>query len=266
MAELAIKIGDSPQRGRYEDGDVIQAFNRRRIRLVHAQMICHPRIGGRKVAGQLGASQPLLEKYFQRTAQYKWERVSKTLVRRINLWTLDEVTYGSMPIEDPDRPGRMIHCHVDVHFAFRRKGRLPIFGADGAEVEYGGYTKQDTATVEKIWDDVETATTLRRTDYDCFPAGTEDLKVHLFVTTDDFDDATAEAYATPLMRDTGELDEDKQPIYEEVKRRKHHVDWESSVAGLSASAADIRDRTKSVDLRAEHTFACANIVLAKSLE
>jgi hypothetical protein len=267
VANLAIKIGDSPTLSLYEDGDLVDAFNRRRIRLCHADRICHPRINGVKVGGQLGTAYPLLEKYYQRQAQYRWERVSRTEVKRTNLWTLAEVVYGSTPIEDPDRPGRMIHCHVEEHYGFHDRSRkLPLFGTVGAEIEYGGNSKRDGATTELIWDDIEAATPLRRVDHDLWPASVAELKHFLFVATDEFDDA--EELKTPLTKLVPVTEENPDGI-EIVKKRKHYIDWKADVAasvGNTANEADVLDRTKTVDIRDDETFVLASIQQTKTVK
>jgi len=269
MAEWALKIGDSPTLGHYQDGDIIDVFNRRRIRLAHADMICHPRIAGKKVGGLLNGTQPLLEKYYQRQSQYKWERVSRTEIKRTNLWTLAEVVYGSTPIEDPDRKGHMIHCHVDELFKFRLKSaKLPIFGEKDREIEYGGNLKRDAATVELLWDDIEHDTPLRRADHDIWPAGVADLRVHLFVSVDEFDDAEAEDLKSPLTRVVPITEENPEGI-EIVKKRKYHADWRAEVAASlsnSASVATIEDSSIPVDIRTEETFVRANIRQTKTVE
>lgn len=267
MAEWAVKIGDSPTANHYEDGDIIDVFNRRRIRLAHADMICHPRIAGKKVGGLLNGTQPLLEKYYQRQAQYKWERVSRTEIKRTNLGTLSEVVYGSQPIDDPDRPGHRIHCHVEEVFAFRLKSaKLPIFGEKNREIEYGGNLKRDAVTVELIWDDIEHDTPLRRVDHDIWPAGVVDLRVHLFVSVDEFDDTKAEDLKSPLTRVVPVTDENPEGI-EIVKKRKHYVDWRTGVAASllnSASVASIEDSSIPVNIRTEETFVRANIQQTKT--
>ncbi|MBN2131266.1 MAG: hypothetical protein JW741_17330 [Sedimentisphaerales bacterium] len=260
MAEIALKVGAG---GTYEDGDVLCAFNRRRILLCHAEMICWPRIDGRKVGGQLGKTQPLLEKLYQRTAQYKWERVSETEIKRTNLWTGSEIVYGSEKVEDPDRPKHMIHCRVKLYFALRnRSGKLPLFGSAGKEIAYGGNSKRDAATVGLLWDDIEAGTPLRRVNHERWPAGVQDLKSHLILAVDEFGDAEAESLVAPLL-DEKSLEEEK-PV---LKKRSHRVDWRaalSAAGGLSASEADVLDKTRSVDVRGERTFERAGIILTKA--
>ena len=359
MAEWAIKIGDSKTPGRYQDGDVVDVFNRRRTRLCHADMICHPRVNGKKVGGQLGTAYPLLEKYLQRQHRYKWERVSRTEVKRTNLWVGGEIVYGATPIEDPDRPGHIIHCDAEEHFSFRNRGfphlmgwdraeihsqfvagditrvernywlayfdhnagALPIFGADGAEVEYGDRMKRDAATTELIWDDIETDTPLRRVDHDMMPLGEEAAPAllalallpeqakrlraqgvsepfaleyfsgdreyrtgaegdvvtailggrvarhFLWITVDEFDDAEAEELKAPLTEEVAVSDEFPDGI-RIIQKRKHHVDWQGKVAASlsnSANVADVEDRTKQVDIRAEETFDRSSIQQTKSV-
>ena len=238
MAELAIKIGDSGSPTGYKDGDVLCTFNTRRILWVHAQHICWPRVNGRKVAG------PLLAKMFERTRQYKWERVSKDEIKRTNLWTLAEVVYGSKPIDDPDRPGHKIHCNVAEHFAFHQaSGKLPLFG----DTHYGGRSKSDAATVAFVWDDIEADTPHRRTDFQRWPTGVDDLKEHLFLPTDDFTDATAEAYVEEEWDDS----DPDAPVL--VKKRIKKVDWETlfpmALPSSISTAAQVRNKGLSVDVR-----------------
>lgn len=74
----------------YEDGDIVSAYSRRRIRHVNAQLICCVRDGdGKKPAGRLRDG-TLLETYLAATQTYKWERVSRTEVKRTNLRTASD--------------------------------------------------------------------------------------------------------------------------------------------------------------------------------
>lgn len=50
MANIALKIGDSP---RFQDGDVLDVFTRRRIRCCHAEHVCFPRQLARSPSGEL---------------------------------------------------------------------------------------------------------------------------------------------------------------------------------------------------------------------
>lgn len=270
MAEWVIKIGDSPTPGRYEDGDIVDVFNRRRIRLCHADMICHPRVDGKKVGGQLGNSYPLLEQYYQRQSQYKWERVSRTEIKRTNLWVGGEIVYGSTPVEDPDRPGRMIHCHVEQHFAFRNKSqKLPIFNRENFEVEYGGKSKRDAATAELIWDDIEAATPLWRVDHDLWPLSDTELRHFLVLPIVEFDDAVVEDLLAPLTRAVL-VTEDNPDGMEVVKKRKNKISWKvlfpMDIPPITLPG-HVQDRRRSVDVRGRSAGPLdrMNIVEVKAL-
>ncbi len=91
MAELVLKIGS---RGTnlnrdYQDGDIMCAFNARRIRCVHAQHICHRKNAGGGV-GVHRDNNHVARDWFELTRQYRFERVSRTEIHRVTLATLDE--------------------------------------------------------------------------------------------------------------------------------------------------------------------------------
>jgi len=177
VAELALKIGAGAN---YEDGDVLCAFNRRRIRWTHAQHVCWPRIDGRKVGGQLGESQPLLQQMLERTAQYRFTRVARSEVLRVEIATEAEATIT------PQAKDSKLRMDVVEYVARRlRAGQKPLFGSAGAEVWYGGRTTCDTDTVEAVWDDIEHATPLRRTDHDYWPISEESEPTEIVLSLSD---------------------------------------------------------------------------------
>ena len=78
MAELLLKVDDGSN---YEDGDVLCAFNRRRIRWCHAQHLTTIRYDvfngdGLRPVGSLA------QKALELTKQYRFRRISRTEVRR----------------------------------------------------------------------------------------------------------------------------------------------------------------------------------------
>lgn len=255
VGQLLLVVGDH---ARYEDGDVLVAKNRRAIRFCHAQHICWPRDGeGRKIGGMVGDTQPLLEKLFCETYQYKWERVSETEIKRTNLVTLSEVVYGSTPVEDPDRPRHMIHCHVAQHFAFRKRTKkMPLFGSPREEVEYGGRINASHAKLDNVWAEIEARTAEREAEHVDWPFTPRELSRFLAISVDDFDDAEAGELMAPLMDET----DPDNPV--RVKRRKHSIAWR----GLrDVMEADVLDFTKQVDMRPVRKQVRAVTVQTKSL-
>lgn len=237
----------------YEDGDVLCAINHHYRRRVAAERICWPLRSGRRVGGRLGNTEPLLETWFQQTQQYRWDVVSRTEVRRTNQWTLGEIVYGSTPVEDPDRPGRMIHCHVQ-EFIQRRvaAGKVPFFGSPGRERFYTGDGRSDysSARLDTVWTAIETQTPERETNYEQWPWSRAEKARQLVVQVDDFDEATRADLVAPL------LDVDETVL----KQRKSRVDWRS-LSGVVE--ADVLDPTQEVDLRGTE-FLRSSIVSEKT--
>lgn len=277
MAELVLKIGD---KGSTLDGDLTRAYNNRRIHLVHAHHICWPRINGIKISGFVGGTQPLLEKMYNRTAQYKWERISKSMVERTNLWTLAKVVYGSTPIEDPDRPGfdehgiplHAIHCHVDRHFDWRmlsplvssKPSKMPMFGSVKNPVEYGGRTKQDASTVELIWDDIEAGSDKRRANYNLHPTGTKDLFDMLWLSVDNFSDEESARLVEPDVEVTGQ-DAKGLDIAVTHHKFKRKINWRAlPQLARATSIAKVNDKKVAVDVREAFTLVRKDVVAVKA--
>ena len=269
MGELAVKIGTHGAFDPFDDGDVLQAFNKRMIQWVHAQHVFWPRVNGRRVGGLQAVGYPLLEQSLALCSQYKWERVSESEVCRTNLRTGSVVTYGSKPVPDPDDPEQEIFLHVREHFRHKHdSGKTPLFGQMNREIEYGGSIASDSGTVGKVWDAIEAATDLKRTAFNRWPAGTNDLKEFLFVCVDDFDDDEARELESPLTEPAPITDDDGTGE-RVVRERKHGVDWRRyvlpSVSSL-VSAADIENPKRTIDIRGHAQFGRRVIVGAKQLQ
>ncbi len=137
MAELALKIGGTAT---YEDGDIVDAFNRRRIRHVHAQHICHVKHGRSELS----------EVYRAKTRQFLFQRVSKLEVVRTNLLTLA----GEILSDKPNASGE----YIDVPLFIARRLKHPrhgIFGPPGVERWYGGTTTATHAILDDVWAEIE---------------------------------------------------------------------------------------------------------------
>lgn len=255
MPELVLKIGDGAN---YEDGDVLAAFNRRRIRCCHAQMICWPRRNGAKLGGFLGSSEPLLEFMLAKRSRYKFERVSRTEMRRT-----DQIAMKSEILSDtPNAKGERIDVELFVERRLHSR-KLPLFGSEGREIWYGGWTDSSAATVEVLWDEIERVTAFRRTEHDRWPMGVEDLKVHFAIAVDEFDDAAADSLVAPLTRNVTPTEENPDGI-EVVKKRKQHIVW-GDLPGLSAGTlSDIPDPSVSVDIRGAATFLRGDVLETKT--
>ncbi len=243
MAELALKIGSvSADPKHYQDGDILAAFNSRRIRCVHAQHICHVKQAG----GGVGIHRDdahVARDWFEHTHQYRFERVSRTEIRRITLADLTEDLIDGTPRRID---GRAQHMNVETYIQRRlAHDRHRIFGSAGAEVWYGGNTDVSDSTLTLVWNAIETKTAFREVDFPLWPAGRQDLIVHLFLTVDDFDEREASSLVAPELDET----DPDNPIT--LRKRERHMDWRDEIP--TREHTDIEDKATSVDLRESMT-------------
>ena len=255
MAELALKVGDTPT---YKDGDILCAFNSRRIRCCHAQHICHRMNAGGGVAAHRDNNH-VARDWYELTSQYRFEQVSSSEVDRITIATSDVVRIDSTPRMID---GKMQHMNVEEYVARRLlHPRHKMFGTWGAAVWYGGRTDVSNATLDKVWTAIETKTAERESNYPRWPAGTQDLKEHLFVAVDDFTDAEAETLVEPDIEVTGvSLDGDDTTVTHAKRKRK--VAWKA-LPQFSLSAANVENPALTVDVRDSFELARASVVRVK---
>lgn len=255
MAELLLKVGDRGPDPDYRDGDILCAFNARRIRCCHAQHLCHVRTASRNSSGLI-VNSDLARDWFEATHQFRFERISPTQVRRRNLWTADEDMLSGRPNDRGEA--------IDVGLFVRRRKRNPshrLFGVDGREVWYGGKIDLSEAALTTVWQAIEGKSQHREQNYRRWPAGVQERKSHLLIETDEFDDAAGATLESP----EAELQQDEAgaDVQVTVRKRRHGVDWRR---GLSLTAADIeavQDRTREFDLRERGPFLRAQIVAQK---
>lgn len=202
-------------RGGYEPGDIVSAVNRLSLRCVGAEAICQPRRHPRNSDG-LSPIGELSNIYYDQVSKYKFERISQNLIRRTNLITLSFVEYGSTPIEDPDKPGSMIHCHVDEYFRRRKKHiNHNIFGTSGSEVCYSNYKQRNHDIYDIVWQEIEQRTTHLEANH---LVPTFDFRKRLVIAVDDFDDSESGNLLAPLY----DLTDENNPVL--VKKRQKWVD------------------------------------------
>lgn len=238
MADLLLKVGTRGPDPDWQDGDIMCAFNQRSIHCCHAQHICHPRLAERDGGGLIVES-ALLRNWYEVTHQYRFERISNREIRRVNLLDQTEETLSNQP----NAQGQAI----DVPLFVRRRRQKPdhcLFGEDGREYWYGGRKDMSAPRIATVWDAIEAKTELRRTDaqFTRWPAGQQELRSHLFVRTEDFDDATTEE----LLAAETELQGEEEVT---LQRRQNQVDWERDLGLTPAVRDSIRDRNAAVDLR-----------------
>jgi hypothetical protein len=244
MAELVLKIGAGAN---YQDGDTLEAFNERRIKGVHAEHLTNVmemgfNSDGLRPQGCL-ADQAQCIRY-----QYKFVRVGRTTVKRQTL-----ADGGKTVLSEEIIP----QAEMDVEEFLRRRkkhNRHRIFGKEGAEWWYGGTEIVTTATVNSVWDEIETQTVERRNDskFDLWPAGGQDLKSHLFIPTEDLTDEEVALVTRSVYQVTGQ-DENGEDITEMVHKRALNAEWKTAIAAelsrLGISQQDVEDKRVPVDLR-----------------
>lgn len=241
MVELVIKIGSvSADPKSYQDGDILAAFNSRRIRCVHAMHICHPVNAGGGGRAHRDSSH-VARDFYELTHQYRFERISRTEAKRINLTTLEEVVFDDrLKIVN----GENFATDVPLFIERRLKhSQHAIFGTPGAEIWYGGKKDFSNAKLDLVWNAIEAKTAFREIDFSLWPAGTTDCQVHLFVTCDNFSDDEAEN----LTASEYNLKDPDNPVL--VRKRSRYIDWRSIFTKVS-DQRKIEDKTVSFDLRA----------------
>lgn len=251
---LLLKVGTDAPDPRYQDGDIVCAFNRRRTRHCHAEVICNRRGAGFTSQG-LRPSGSLAERYYQRTHQFKFERVSPTTVVRTNLWTGEVDVIGPVPNDKGEQ--------IDVAGYIARRRLSPghkLFGVEGGEVWYGGQQRFDTPTLDLVWTDIETHSPLREVDHADWPLGLMEFRTHLAIRVNDFDDTEAQALVEPDTEPNPDPDEPSIIL----KARRRHVPWRSTLRGMSAQRiAKVENRALPVDVRAEVKHVRSQIVRVK---
>ena len=252
MASFALKIGPVGSVGSYDDGDIIEAINSRKIRWKHAEGICSVRHVGVGANG-LRPAGTLAEHYLAETHQYRFVRVSRTETKRITLATGEEEIFG------PE--------YGDLALFIRRRlahSRHRIFGQPGAEVWYGGHKDFGHAAMDRVWAEIEHQTDKRAGDHTRWPYSPLERQCFLILPVDDFSDAELREYKSSIMRTAKGAKGDYQEL---VKKRKHHVRYKVGLGLSIGELADVGNRAKAVDLRdTKSPFARAAIVLAKAVD
>lgn len=246
MAELAIKIGTNvPNNDAHpQDGDIMCAFNNKQIGMKHAQYICRVT----KVQFNSDGLNPLnclTAKMLAKTSLYKFERVSRTEVKRINLDTLNETVFGIKP----NANGEQINVE---QYLYRRLNHLShiVFGSKGREIWYGKHFHRaiDSAVVNDVWNIIETDTSKRRANYTLFPFAPREKQIWLVLKSDEFSNEESFNLTRPDLPQIG-TDYRGKPIYKLTKFRTNKIDWENRIALPLQYIAEVKDTNKELDLR-----------------
>ena len=252
VAEIVVKVGDRSARANdYKDGDVLCAFNQRAIRCCHAQHICHPRIATRNRDGLILTTEVIAD-WYEATHFYRFERISRTEVRRVIISTGASEEFDGSPNVNGE--------YMDVElYVSRRKARSDhrLFGIAGSEVWYGGIKDMSDANMTTVWTAIETKTAHREASYTRWPHGRKDIRDNLFIATNDFTDVDAEGY---VSAEVDETDPDNPII---ITQRTNRVDWKSDLGLTAGDEIQIMDKRLNADMRERATYDAAVIVKAK---
>jgi hypothetical protein len=252
MSEIILKIGPGSN---YEDGDIVCAFNNRRIRGIHAEQICHIKTIGLNADG-LRQINSLPELFQKEVYQYRFERVSKTEVKRINQITLEEEIISNIP------NAKREHIYLDEFLTRRKKNpNHRIFGTAGNEVWYGGITDVSNIRLDNIWQKIEERTEHREVNHKDWPCSDQELRHFFVVPTDDFDDAQADELVSSI-----ESKPDERGHKTIIKKRKSKVNFRTGLGLSEDTLGKIDDMKIKVPKPSSISHELGNIVIAKVIQ
>jgi len=231
MAELLINI----KAGAYEDGDIIEAKAEDHIHCMHAEHICHVKIAGTNSNG-LRAIDSLPDLYKQKTSKYKFERISNTEVKRINLSDLSEKIFSSVAV------GKQ---YMNVPEFIQRRiqhQQHAIFGAISKEYWYGGKRTYDN--IGSLWTEIESRTGKLKADHSKWNFDLRTQKKYLIIPATPMTIDEASERTVPLM--DSEVESHDQKV---VKQRKYKIDWKNIRGVSSGTITKILDHKIPMDFR-----------------
>jgi len=241
--------GPDPQ---YQSGDPLVVWNNRRIRQVHAEHICHPRVDGLKVKGLACNGYPMLRKMLELTKQYQYERQSTNEVLRTNLRTSEEDTMSPTATDPKLRMQVAQTCEAAVAAGSKRV----CFGTLENLVWFGGRTYVADSDLEAVWTQIETLSAHRERDFISIPWGRADGFAFLAITLTNMSDERANELVMPDIDDT----DPENPIT--IRRRRFKIPWED-LAEMKGHVDDVKNAEKFTDLRNLREYVEVNEVVDK---
>lgn len=279
MAELVINVHGNDK---YEDGDIIAAFNDNSILMTHAWHICDPKYAGFSSYGLRPYSKSLL--FFDCVYQYRFQRVNSTQVERIETDHSGNVisveTFGS-----PD---------INVEAFIQRRIKNPkhrIFGSTGKEIWHGGRRDKSIEATNCSWEIIQNNCDCRNTagacpccgqDHTLWPLGKLDIRRFLCTKLVDFNDIEATAMTSELEKEfqpeetVTDIDGIAvNPIWDDNNRWQHptggwiyYLNPETNVVSVSFKArnmkvSDWRNSVLDVIQKTESEVLDQNIVVGR---
>jgi hypothetical protein len=188
----------------------------------------------------------LSEFWLSTVSQYKFERVSRTEVKRILLSDMSEEVLSNTPNGNGERID--VKAYVERRIAHAKRsnaGGKALFGTPGREVWYGGRTDVSRPNLTTVWAEIERVTPNRQRDFTSYP--NLNRKKHLVLQTDDFTSARGALLTQPEYDNT----DPENPIL--VRKRARFVDIDATLTAPERTSA--RDPAQETDITREFTEA-----------
>ena len=256
MAELLLQTKPP---GHDEDGDCLCAFNRRRIRCCHAEVICHRRKRPKNNAG-LNRRGDIQEDIYRFMHQYVFQRVTRHEVRRRDLVTLDEVIFSKVPqLIDGKWQAMDVDLYIQRRVSFINHR---IFGLAGSEVWFGGRKDMSHPKLNQVWNRIENSDWLAgegtpklEADHTLWPLSPREKARWLSVPVTDFNDARRSqleqeerSVAQPGDDEYDPSDPDN-PDAKLRRMRKRRLRWRLKLAELGVTVEDVVNESLQIDIR-----------------
>lgn len=271
MASIAVFVGDLNPRDDhyYQDGDIISAYNKRRIENKHVSEICHPWNFGFNSDGNRPDT-TLAKWVCDRTYRSRFERVSQHEVRKIDLVTGKEVGIFGHLRKNPAERTIYVQQYITLGKKILVNGEwLPfaghkIFGPEGSEFWYGGKISPDRAKLDVLWPEIELVTGKMRADHQLYPHSEKEKKHFLILPVDEMSDSELMSLKAPELGNPVSSERLGKPDeYHVVKKRSKKIDRNSLDRMTQHTKNKITDRSIPMDFRVFDSWARADIVITK---
>lgn len=254
MGEIMIKVGspqpDNPKAT--QDGDIVVAISDRYARCKAAERKCY--IGltlfsrdGLRVDG-------LSRIWREHTCEYRFERVGRDQVRRVNLRTGQTDIIG----RTPNAAGEYMNVEAFIRRRVRHH-RHAVFGSPGAEVWYGGHTFTADADLTAAWEAIEAFEQQPEPAQHRWRWGRMEVRRKLCCEVGPLTDAQAITYTESLFGMVRMPWGDEE---QRVRARNFDVPWRDFVSQMGTTVEDVQDVSKPIEIR-DRALAHATLARAK---
>ncbi len=184
----------------YDVGDIVFASNSKNTLNVRAEQITLPKKTERNTHGNLKEG-TLLEFYYKKIYQYKFERISEESLVRTNLQTGLKETLSNTANEKGE------YIHIPLYISRQKnvlKDRARIFGNPGEEYWYGGEISVTNENMNEVWNEIE-KTTREKRNYN-FPFSEQEKNNFLLIKTSDMTDSEVSDLLSPKTDNSGRIE------------------------------------------------------------